>query len=414
MDQVIYTRYSDERDPAYAVYTQMLQRYPEGKIVRKVAETAAGRGHLRHIWEAGEALAGLYGTPGSRLGVDPCRLCGESLELTYLEGPTLEEQLDRELREKGSEAVLRMLRGYIAEAVPSDRLQPFRMTEEFREWFGDQTFPEGTLSLPVSDIDLICSNVVCTAEKRMLIDYEWTFSFPVPADFLIFRILYYYTAFGTGRQALNHDGIYGEYGITPAHIRIYQEMEYTFQKKVQGSSVPLRSLYDAISPGYRDVRDGAETQAASSPQEFLDVFFFSADGTVTGPDRYPFRSNRIDLEFSVPETAATVRLDPGDYPCLCRLQLLALDGKPAGQSFCETNGVWMDRDAVIFSAADPQIWFPTGGRRIRNISVSMEICRIPDEFAGSLGHFARGNTKERRKPFLFGRKRNGSGKGSEA
>ena len=44
----------------------------------------------------------------------------------------------------------------------------------------------------MTDIDMIPQNIIISDTEAVLIDYEWTFTFTVPVDFVIFRFLYYF------------------------------------------------------------------------------------------------------------------------------------------------------------------------------------------------------------------------------
>ena len=372
MSKVIYTRYSDERDPAFSVCTQIVQEEDGHRTVRKTAETPEASGHLRHICEAERQLKELYAGDGS-LQVNSCRQSGDVLELEYIRGTTLEEMLDDLLRREGPEPVMQALRDYIAEAVPEKALRPFEMTDGFREIFGDHTFPEDSMALPVSDIDLICSNVLCRDGQKYLIDYEWTFAFPVPARFLIYRFLYSYVAYGTSRTVLNRPAIFQEYGISGAETDCFHEMEFSFQKHIQGGRVPLRTMYDRISPGALEAAGMAKQSGGTTAKSFLQVFYSHGEGFIPEPDSYQIRDGRVDLEIPVPETAVMMRLDPGDFPCICQIQLLAFDGKKDRVPSFDTNGRQAGAGVIVFDSMDPQIWFPVCTPRPSVLSVSMRI-----------------------------------------
>ena len=384
MLKVLYARYSDERDPAYSLYTRISEEDSHCRTVCKFAENPLAAAHLRHIEEAGNKLEFLYRESGAQLAVNRCRMRENCLELEYLEGDTLEKQMDTLLDLRGPEAVLAALKEFIETAVPVSQLQPFSVTDEFRQWFGDHSFPEGTMTLPVSDIDMICSNVICIRNRRVLIDYEWTFFFPVPVKFLIFRILYYYAAFGTKRQELNRDSIYADYGISEEDIRIFQEMEYGFQKRIQGKQLPLRVLYDRITPGTVHISQDLRKDPAGAARDFLQVFWSDGSGFGGEPEKYQMRDGRIDIEIVPPEGAVMARLDPGDFPCICKVQLLAFDGRAQDVSCLGTNGCRADDGIIVFDSIDPQIWFPLGEPRPDVLSVSLRIEKISGEMGAGI------------------------------
>ena len=401
--KLLYTRYSDERDPAFSVYTQIFEDESGARSVRKCAETKEAAAHLRHIRSAYEALTGLYAD--TEFAVNRCSLSESAgqepvLDLAYISGETLEERFDRMLLQEGPEAVKTALRAFAETAVPRQKLEPFARTEEFTKVFGelsaDGTDSEGKgrslsdawQSLPVSDIDLICSNIVCTDSGKQIIDYEWTFAFPVPAAFLVFRIVHYYVTGNVLRRELNTEEIFEEFGISAEEKKVFQEMEYSFQKYVQGRCVPLRSLYSRISPGARNVVELAGDKDALAGQKVLQVFF-RKNGAFGAPLSYRMNGSRIDAEIPVPDGADLIRLDPGDLPCICRIAFMAFDGRAEKAAAWQTNGKQAGQDSILFGAEDPQILVPVPRPQPGLLSVSLTIYDAPaaalEEISGRLG-----------------------------
>ena len=70
-------------------------------------------------------------------------------------------------------------------------------------------------TLPVTDVDLVCQNILLD-DSAQIIDYEWTFTFPVPLEFVIFRFLYFYLEAKnrTCYQQPALAGLYEKAGIT--------------------------------------------------------------------------------------------------------------------------------------------------------------------------------------------------------
>lgn len=101
----------------------------------------------------------------------------------------------------------------------------------------------------MSNIDLVPANILILKDRQVVIDYEWTFDFPVPADFILYRMIHYYLESDGKRRVLKDRDFYGKAGITQEELDVYGEMERNFQKYMQGSHVPLLSMYEDVSPG---------------------------------------------------------------------------------------------------------------------------------------------------------------------
>ncbi len=80
----------------------------------------------------------------------------------------------------------------------------------------------------VSNIDMICDNVVMTRPYTLL-DYEWTFEFPVPCEFVLYRIIHYYIQTHKVREVLNAAGFYEKFGISEVMRTSFSRMESGFR-----------------------------------------------------------------------------------------------------------------------------------------------------------------------------------------
>ena len=115
------------------------------------------------------------------------------------------------------------------------------MTTQFEKIFGYQSLPSGLLCAPVTDLDMVVNNVMQGKQKKWVhLDYEWTFDFPIPVDFIIFRVLHYYIL--TSQRRLILKDYYDNY-FTSSEIALFEEMEKHFQDYVKGDYVPMRDLY---------------------------------------------------------------------------------------------------------------------------------------------------------------------------
>ena len=164
MEKLLYARYSNERAPRFSVFTEILENDEGRRIVRKHADGSRADAHIRSILQSFEMLRGLYAD--DQLQINRCEAAADGIELEYLEGETWETVLDAALLEGGPEHLCEEMQRYLKLVLPEEQLQPFRMTEEYRDRFGE--IPEAFLhekkyrSLPVTDVDLIPANVMKT------------------------------------------------------------------------------------------------------------------------------------------------------------------------------------------------------------------------------------------------------------
>lgn len=266
----IYLKFSTERSPEFSVFTGIRQNGDQKEVYKKAALPQARR-HLLRLSEEERRLTDLYRDSG--LSVNACTLEKDGkgslseVELEYVEGDTFEDLLDQTLAREGSGQAFESLKEYLNLVLPVAKQIPFRETESFGHVFGK--IPEDLKraatewkSLPVSDIDLIMPNLILTEKGKVLLDYEWTFTFPVPVKYLIFRILFYY--FQNHSKLENADfsrsKAFAQYGISQREQEVFLAMEISFQHYIEGSQIPLRNVRirtEAVnSPIQADVQAG--------------------------------------------------------------------------------------------------------------------------------------------------------------
>lgn len=238
-------------------------------------------------------------------------------------------------------------------------VKEFQMTEEFQEVFGRAELPDGLTAADASDIDLIMSNILTQEDGSWtVIDYEWSFHFPVPLNFILYRAIRYYADTTETRRKLNPESLYEKVKITEMELAAYAEMEEAFQKYVLDGHVPMRQLYKTSGrPAYHitsvlHVVDELERRRA------LQIYFdkgmgFCEEHTAT------YRSKALDgtyrLEIPVGEEVRQLRIDPGSQACTVKISRLSWkDGKDTILDFV-SNGHKMDGSTYLFDTEDPNI-----------------------------------------------------------
>ena len=138
--------------------------------------------------------------------------------------------------------------------------------QEFVQVFGDVELTGEYSCAKMSNIDLVPANILILKDRQVVIDYEWTFDFPVPAGFILYRMIHYYLESDGKRRVLKDRDFYGKAGITQEELAVYGEMERNFQKYMQGSHVPLLSMYEDVSPGKVEILPYYEQMRAAGAE----------------------------------------------------------------------------------------------------------------------------------------------------
>lgn len=266
LEQIIYSKYSNERAKQFRIRTDITADAAGVKKVYKYALLPEGYAHIAQLGKSYEKLTEAYQT--SKLIFCPC-MTGRNEEgaayarFPFLSGMALYDVI-KELAAAGEDAVIEgILKEYIRRIKESGGNQPFVVTEEFEKVFGvlsaaerrllTETGRDTEVSAGISDVDMIFSNLLVEAKAEdiitadwQVIDYEWTFDFPIPKGFLIYRGLYfaYY-------QILCHSGwslprLLALADINEEKALVYQGMEERFQRYLAAAVLPVRNMQQAF------------------------------------------------------------------------------------------------------------------------------------------------------------------------
>lgn len=272
--ETVYTRYATDRSREHAVCTQITEN-----AVYKRPAYAEGTAHVEHICKAYALLRRQYPdtglafnrceplAAGQRMPVDQpdenagrgCRSQKNSgcIRFELLHARALEEQVEQAVAAgqlKKVFDILRRMMQYIRNGCDS---KPFQMTEGFQSVFGaisDIQALEGTVCSETADIDLILPNILEAEDGTWhVIDYEWTFFFPVPHNFIIYRTLFFLHQENPRLEPLSMEHLLRLAQITPREAAVYAQMEQAFQQYVLGGLVPYREMVNLLGRKYTNI-----------------------------------------------------------------------------------------------------------------------------------------------------------------
>lgn len=241
MEKIIYSKFSNERREEFQIRTDIvIEESTEQKKVYKSALYEEGKKHLIHISDVYKKLTEAYGQ--ENLSFCECYVVEDKLEFPYIIGKTLQQMLEEAAGNNDEKLIDTIIRQYI-ECMKSDGgNELFYNTKEFENVFGKQMLPEKLVCASVSDIDLIFSNIIVAGNKWNVIDYEWTFKFPIPKNFIIYRALFFAYHQIKRCASLELKRLLGIAGITQEEVKCYEDMEKNFQKYVLNNQIPIRDM----------------------------------------------------------------------------------------------------------------------------------------------------------------------------
>ena len=276
------------------------------------------------------------------------------------------EYLDDLLGKGEKEKAEKIFTEYLENVQKLHSKKPFTITEEFKNVFGDVPMPGGLTCTDVTNIDMICDNVVMTRPYTLL-DYEWTFEFPVPCEFVLYRIIHYYIQTHKVREVLNAAGLYEKFGISEVMRTSFSRMESGFQVYITGTHVPMREMYATMTPGVEYL--------SLSNLGPLQVYFAEQRGMYSEASsvKRPIMAGKVKCTLNLPKSCRFIRIDPGDHPCTVHLAAIRFDRMPASLDGVLTPDGTICGSWAFLSRFDPcivDIEVPEGAK---NLTLNLEI-----------------------------------------
>lgn len=201
MERLLYEKLSNERNPKYNIITDIVER--DGKrVVIKRPYNEEAKAHIHRVYDSYRGLHEVL--QGSDFCVNESNLVGDAIESEFLEGGHI-------IADDADAFIKAVKDAYMKNA------KEFVSSPGFEEVFGQVDLPRGVLASKYLDVDLIFDNVIKTDKGWQIIDYEWTFDFLVPINYVFYRA----SKFSDLPEHLVE--------ISDAEKAVYQQMEDHFQ-----------------------------------------------------------------------------------------------------------------------------------------------------------------------------------------
>lgn len=363
MAEIIFSKYSNERSRRFAVRTDILEENKKRWLL-KTALYPEGEEHVKNLIKWNQKLDQQYKQISYEC--NKCQETSEGVRLEYLEARSLSEYLDSLLQAGETEAASGKLMKFLEQVKLVHSQKPFEMTEEFQQVFGKVALPENLTCAPLTNIDIICDNVMLT-EPVTLLDYEWTFEFPVPCEYVLYRIIHYYIRTHSMREILEVELFYRKFGISRTMRESFEQMEKGFQNYITGNHVPMREMYGMMTPGM----DFLSVESTG----VLQVYFGDEEGRYYEQFsvKRPIMSRHADYTIDLPSDCRKVRIDPGDNACTVQIKELSFDGREASFEGVEVPDGILYGNWAFISRHDPHIKNITVPHGAKKLTIKMEI-----------------------------------------
>lgn len=359
MEKIIYVKYSNDRNDDYKIKTQIVEDEEENRSVIKSSMSEKGKQHIQSIYGHYKVFQQMF--EGTRFVINKCSLRQDSIQMEYITGKSLLEILDGYLEKKELEQFVALIKDY-ADAVRG--LYPVKCdnckSEKFIAVFGNVEIPTGIQVGDYVNIDMIFENIIVN-DMWNVIDYEWSFDFQIPVNFIIFRAIYYYLARNSSKKILEELDLYSIVGIAGEEIKVYRKMEENFQNYIINGMHPVRFMHERIGNDTITLQRIERSIEAQEKLRSVQVFIDSGKG-YSEEESYIQKAedengvNKITINIS--EHMKAVRIDPCEESCVVKVlsACVVIDGKQIEKKYF-SNGINIKDKFLLFETDDPQLIF---------------------------------------------------------
>jgi precorrin-6B methylase 2 len=337
----IYSKYSNDRVDEFKIRTDIAIDRAGRKIIKKFPLTKAAK---EHVFEMRDAYAGLMEKyRGGDFEVNDCQIDEKQgcAIFSFVNGVPLASLLD--------------------ECIDKDDMDGFNAL--LNEYIRRINYKP---DYPVSDYDLIFSNIMVNGPIWTIIDYEWTYGKCIPAKEQVWRALYCYRLEDRKREKFDPKPVFDKLGIKDEEMQSLLDEEFAFQKYVTGNSKSLVEIWKDIGRKVIIPKEIAGETQGLRREDCIQVYFdegagYSEDDSLFPEEQYDDK-NTVNLDIRVTADCKTLRIDPAFAPCMVTILSATWNGEAfaddgADVSIHPVNGKWISDDSIVFNNEDPNIEF---------------------------------------------------------
>lgn len=387
MKNIIYSKYSNERAEKFKIRTDILEDLDGKKYVQKMPLNEEAHIHIDNIYRYYELLSEVY--KESKICINKClKKDTFGLEFEFVTGITLEEELDELLLKKDSAKIVEKIKEYVCIIEKGAGEHVFKPTEEFKNVFGEVNLTIPLKAGIVNNIDLIFSNII-VGEKWNVIDYEWTFDFLIPFNYIVYRAVHYYIYSSSKRSELINLGLYKILGITDEEIVQYENMEVNFQKYILGELMPLRDIYEINAHKNVNLQQIIENKTMNDFKSTVQVFCDYGNGFSEEQScSYLLdKHGKISFEITITSDIKQVRIDPVNAMSIVNINSIIGYNEESYLVEYNINGIKINSETNLFTTDDPQIIITDIKENTSKIELKFGVQIISKEIAINLCEF---------------------------
>ena len=357
MDKLLYTKYSNQRDSLHNIKTSIFQKTDGTKYVIKEACSKESVRHIENNLKIFKNLKNI--TENSILSPVDSKIEDGLLVMDFVEGKSLENILLSCISNNQSENFFYYLNEFKNQIDLIYGKSEFIKSEEFVVVFGDVNFDNTYKASSFFDIDLIFQNVIVENNNSWkIIDFEWTFDFLVPLNFLYFRAVECFCS-RVGKDVFFDKNLYDFFNLKLEEIDIFRQMDSHFRKEyLKNTNNDMSVLYSNFNILNIDVNTVIENARNESFFYKTQLFFDFGDGYSEKDSIFvlpELKDSKYFLECILPKGLKKLRIDPCQTSCLVHIHFLkGLSGEELESLDYVCNGLKLN-NVILFNNTDPII-----------------------------------------------------------
>ncbi|MCM1288659.1 MAG: hypothetical protein NC240_10150 [Clostridium sp.] len=373
MQKIIFTKYSNDRNPDYNIKTSIMEDGKGNRYVYKTGVSDGGKKHIRNMYENSRKLQEVFSD--SIFEINKSEMKDDNLLLEYVYGETLEETLDRYLASKNYDAFTALIKKYAYE-MRKNAVNKFVPCEEYYKVFGKTAVDTANCGamLPC-DIDLIFPNIIDADGKWTILDYEWVFNFAIPVDFVLFRAIYYYD-FPCRAKLLDGINLCKLLEIDEKLYDVYKAMDDEFQNYVFNGNIPLWELYGKFG---KKVHFAGGLPMENVKYKIECIRFYADHYVSEYIDIFPDENGKVAVYIDVDESVQTLAVDPASCSCIVHVDKALGIADDEYELLYGNNGESTDNKTIYFNHGDPRFLFDDFHSGIKQIYFEFHINYIDNE-----------------------------------
>ena len=350
MSRCIYSKYSNERRKELATRTEIHEMDDGSRVVRKFHLYPEGEPYVSSMVRTEQALSERFRNSRG-VSIQKARAIEGGVEFTYVEGEPLHSVFDRMVEAGDRNTLENALKNYIETIVCGGEETAFRVTADFTRVF-DET--EDTVkewidspAVAVPDIDMIPTNIIVNGDKGTVIDYEWTFLFPLPKAYLTFRTILFWYAEANGNTLFTWEELRSMFGFSEQNEHTFRRWEDHFQKWILGGKVPVWQLNSAMSGRIIGMDELLYVQQLMKQKEMCKVWFDFGKGYETPPlsiPRWAIGDGRIATENELTDCPKSIRIKVTSARAICYVAHMEVNGRD--KLYKDTTGKVLSDDLI--------------------------------------------------------------------